>query len=569
MHQYNRALKALDYLCNGAPACQKSDLPGCFVNNASNTLLHGQAVTENIATWIKEGYASGPFSDPPCKNFRVNPLLVAVQPDKIRTILNVSSPYGESYNSNVDENETEKVKMASAKLFSECLLDCGKNANMSKYDLTAAYKQVPCKIQNLRLQGFMWLGKYFVETRQVFGAKTSVCNYDIVGETLKLLALLRSDISPNLVLRQVDDVPCVSSDTSDWCQNFSYVYESLCTELCVGLAPICPVNDKAFVNQKRGKVLGVMFDSTDLSWRLGDSKISKALKCIRLALGAESVTLRDFQRLLGRINDVAQMCSFLKIFKQPLNACLAGIATDTPGDTLISVSNQAKCDLLVWAGYLCSEYKWLPIGRCLYAPPLRCREFVSDAAGLPEQISLVNKPGCGNVGFDVNGVIIFAHQLIWPRNFILAATDESGIRFGDKTTTLETIGLLLPMILCPHLLKNQHIVMKVDCLGTVFGMNNRAAKGDVTASVFIRAAYLIAAYLECVLHVEHLPRISDWGAEVTDRMSRRSTTSRQDDRLLRSFGQLRLPSCLIDWFDNPITDWSLPMQLLSHVKSLV
>jgi len=181
----------------------------------------------------------------------------------------------------------------------------------------------------------------------------------------------------------------------------------------------------------------------------------------------------------------------------------------------------------------------------------------------------VNKPGCDNVDFDENGVIIFANQLVWPKNFILLATDEWGVRFGDKTTTLETIGLLLPMILCPHLFKNQHIVMKVDCLGTVFGMKNRAAKGDISASVFIRAVYLIAAYLECVLHVDHLPRISDWGAEVVDRMSRRSTTTRQDDKKLRSFEQHRLPSCMIDWFHNPFTDWSLPMQLLSHVKNLV
>jgi hypothetical protein len=35
--------------------------------------------------------------------------------------------------------------------------------------------------------------------------------------------------------------------------------------------------------------------------------------------------------------------------------------------------------------------------------------------------------------------------------------NEWGIRFSDKTTTLETIGLLLPMILCPHLFKNQHL----------------------------------------------------------------------------------------------------------------
>jgi hypothetical protein len=84
--------------------------------------------------------------------------------------------------------------MASAKIFAKKLLACGKEAVMSKHDLVAAYKQVPCKVQDLRLQGSMWLGKYFVETRQVFGAKMPVCNYDIVGETLKLLALIDSQV---------------------------------------------------------------------------------------------------------------------------------------------------------------------------------------------------------------------------------------------------------------------------------------------------------------------------------------------------------------------------------------
>jgi hypothetical protein len=110
------------------------------------------------------------------KIFRVNPQIAVVQPGKVRPVLDVSSPQGVSFNLNVDKFRTEKVQMASAKKFSQVLLDCGKNAKMSKHDLVAAYKQVPCKVSDLRLQGFQWLGKFFVETRQVFDAKTSVCN---------------------------------------------------------------------------------------------------------------------------------------------------------------------------------------------------------------------------------------------------------------------------------------------------------------------------------------------------------------------------------------------------------
>jgi hypothetical protein len=138
IHEHERCMKAIDYLKNGAPAFQKIELPGCFVKNASNTFRYGREITDNIATWVEEGYAAGPFGGPPCANFRVNPLIAVVQPGKVRPVLDVSSPNGESFNSTVDEYETETVKMATAKKFGQNLLDCGENASMSKHDLVAA-----------------------------------------------------------------------------------------------------------------------------------------------------------------------------------------------------------------------------------------------------------------------------------------------------------------------------------------------------------------------------------------------------------------------------------------------
>jgi hypothetical protein len=152
---------------------------------------------------------------------------------------------------------------------------------MSKHDLVAAYKQVPCRVADLRLQGFSWLGKYFVETRQVFGAKTSVCNYDIVGETLKLISVIESEIPPELVLRHVDDVPVVAPGDSGLCEKFSETYKKVCKELNVKLAPDCPLMDKAFTCQHRGKVLGVKFDTTDLTWSLSDKKVQNALHSVK------------------------------------------------------------------------------------------------------------------------------------------------------------------------------------------------------------------------------------------------------------------------------------------------
>jgi hypothetical protein len=259
----------------------------------------------------------------------------------------------------------------------------------------------------------------------------------------------------------------------------------------------------------------------------------------------------------------------MKVFKQPISQCLADIPSDAKPDTLIKVTSEAKDDLLVWAGFLSSDFRWLPINRELHAPPLRVREFVTDAAGLSDTADAWKKPGCGCVGFAEDGTIIFANQFEWPEEFIRDAVDEKGVRYGDKTTTLEMIGLLMPILLAPELFKKTNVVIKVDCFGTVFSMSNRMCKGDKSAAMFVRAAHLIAAYLECCLHVEHLPRMSDWGAEVADRLSRKSSTTVQDKRLVKAFINRDIPKCLEEWFNCPTTDWQLAIKLLEHVEKLV
>jgi hypothetical protein len=53
-----------------------------------------------------------------------------------------------------------------------------------------------------------------------------------------------------------------------------------------------------------------------------------------------------------------------------------------------------------------------------------------------------------------------SQQRWWrPRSFITKSTDNKGERFGNKTATLEMIGLLLTLLLIPEKLKNVHIRM--------------------------------------------------------------------------------------------------------------
>jgi hypothetical protein len=97
--------------------------------------------------------------------------------------------------------------MSSARNFGYSIIEAGPGCLIAKPDIMDAYKNMPAKISDLRYQGFMWLGKYFVALRQMFGAKGAVQNFDIHSNTVKTIALSKCRIPSKFVHWQLDDVP--------------------------------------------------------------------------------------------------------------------------------------------------------------------------------------------------------------------------------------------------------------------------------------------------------------------------------------------------------------------------
>jgi hypothetical protein len=89
----------------------------------------------------------------------------------------------------------------------------------------------------------------------------------------------------------------------------------------------------------------------------------------------------------------------------------------------------------VWSNFLTDD-EWHPLGGIHYAPPMFYKSFASDAAGCSGYLSSKEKIGCGNIGFDEEGVVIFANKFFWPFNFVQNNTDSLEKKYGMKTTTL-------------------------------------------------------------------------------------------------------------------------------------
>jgi len=146
-----RATTVLTELSEGVDALQAVPLPAMISKNSGSMFKHGKVVTDTVASWIKKGILSGPFTIQPLNGFRANQMLAIEQKDKVRIIMNLSHPERGSFNDNVLDMRSEKVYMTTAKHFGFSILECGANSVLWKFDLSDAYKILPCKQEDLRL----------------------------------------------------------------------------------------------------------------------------------------------------------------------------------------------------------------------------------------------------------------------------------------------------------------------------------------------------------------------------------------------------------------------------------
>lgn len=86
---------------------------------------------------------------------------------------------------------------------------------------------------------------------------------------------------------------------------------------------------------------------------------------------------------------------------------------------------------------------------------------------------------------------MFVSQLFWNKEKFLEQVDGKGAHLKNKTTTLEMIGVLLPSVQVPEILKNQHIVLRVYNISCFSGWENRNCKLHTVTIYFDKHMHII------------------------------------------------------------------------------
>jgi len=573
-HELRRGERVCHDLEFGSTSCQKSVLPPIDVPNTSSAFDHGEILTDEIASWVKAGIVAGPFSYPPMPGARSNPLMAVPQKGKVRPVINMSAPAGKSFNCNIDPYRLEKVYMSTALHFGYAVIEAGRLAKMSKFDKQKAYKIIPTCLEELRYQGFTWLGKRFFEKQGIFGAISAVCNFDRFGNTTKTLAIVRSSTPSRWVFRILDDTPIVAPAKSGICEKFSAEYIKVCAELKVELAPMCDKKEKAFMNETKGTVLGIVFNTETLSWSLPEDKYDDICLRILTAINSGVLNLKDCQKLVGSLNNFVQLCPFAKVYKFNISKMISNFESDE--NIVLHIPNEAMKDLHVLARIVSTASDSLPIPARPGRPKINSLVFISDAAGsnfvMQQGVRCPNNwendRGVASISL-LNDSLSFVCLLKWPLPFLNHARDGKGAFYGSKTTTLEMVGLLLPFLTIPSFVAGKDVILEVDNIALWHGWNDRGVKGDVSASILIRALHLVSVYLGCRVFVRHVERKSTLGSVIADCLSRSSTTTSYHKRLIsRSPLAPEPPSIILDWLHNPSEDWDLAIRIVNYVEEI-
>jgi hypothetical protein len=460
--------------------------------------------------------------------------------------------------------------MSTARDFSYSLKEAGMNSRFSKFDFKDAYKNIPARKEDWRLQGFRWLGRYFFESQMIFGGTPSVSNFDRLSNTVVRLAIAESKLPPNAVHRCLDDIPVVSPASSDYTEKFGRALKRICSDCNILIAENCPHNEKAFENQTQGTVLGVGFDSRKMIWFLSAEKADKIVTSIASSVSSTWLYRKDFQKTMGLVNNLAMMAPFLKFYKARSNQVLAGSKEDYD---IVCLDDRMRADLLVCARVAEEAKVGLPIPSRPGLAPLFYLEFYSDAAGAKFALQNGERVALNAVGDrGIASVLIMGSSIRWScveswgMHLLDEARDSRGHYFGSETTLLEAVGVLLPFVCVPELLRGRHLVFKVDNKAVVYGWKNGGVKFDCEASIVLRAVHLLASYLGATVHVMHQPRRSDDWSILVDNLSRKSTTTEEDKQRVAGASQSKLTGQLKEWLEEPGEEWDLPMKLLEELE---
>ena len=558
--------KLLNQICSDVRSganigCKGAFREASFSENASSSLEFGEQVSDAISDWIVKGYAYGPVDkeDLPA-SAKINGIMCRPKPNgSVRIILNLSAPVGYSVNEGIDEREFPAT-MSSTVKWLRVLHLAGKSCWICKVDWSDAYKHVTVRAQDLDLQWFQWLGKYFCELCLIFGSKSSVGLYDRLAKLVIFIVCKEAGMPPGMVCQHLDDCAAAGPRDSPLLEIFDATFFRVAEELGIRLAPR-DNPEKAFGPSTKGIVFGVEYNTIDWTWAVPAEKLSRILHTIQTALRSHSITQGDLMSLSGKIINVRPLVPQGKFH---IDHILRAAAQSDNKAEIVCVEGPLFRQLEFWFVMLRSCSNRVAIPNPDLQLPVWALDFYTDAAGGGlDQHGLRCGRGVGAVGSS------WWAYIPWSRTICIGPTLQDGTRLNRKMSALELVGPLLVVSAGFNVCKGMPVRVWVDNSGSVAIWRKGYSTSCRLCSTIVKAIGTVAAGIGCRLDVTKILRCSTPEADMADALSKGAFQRFWDlnnrESLSLGLEPAWVPPQLSAWLEHPREDDALGDRILAEI----
>ena len=541
-------------LKNGAKVGCKSEFrKPTRSSNAPSSFEYEDRVSDSICEWISAGYAAGPyeFEEIP-KDAKISGLMVKLKPNgKARLILNLSAPKGSSVNDGIDKKDYP-AKMTSTIKFVKILNKCGKCCTFVKIDWAAAYKQIRIALEDRRIQYFEWLGRYFVELCLVFGCSSSVGIYDRFAKVILFIALVRSGMSPSLVVQQIDDVVACGPPDGKLVERFDKEYTDVAEKLGIILAPRDDP-DKSFAATTSGQVLGICYDTIAWTWWISDEKLAIILNMLKELILADECEQWVLWKINGKIINIMSLLPPGKFNVDQL-ICSANVNTHKADrKKLVKLWHELKDQMRWWLLFLKMCNGRMSIPNLERKSPVWATPIWSDAAG---GSLVLHGQGAGCIIFPSFWVYV-----PWGGR-INAGKLFEGKRLDRKLSALELVGQLIGICAGSELLRNTTAVGKVDNAGSVEIYEKGYSTSCSLSNILVKTIHQVTVGLNISYFMEKVTRCTTNGAIAADAISKADWCRLRKHMPEHTERPAEVPQAILEWIDRPSDDLLLGQKIL-------
>ena len=534
--------------------CRGNSRKATWSGNAASAYEFGEQVTDAVASWVVNGFVMGPVdrADLP-GGVKVNGIMCREKPNgSVRIILNMSAPEGESVNDGIDLSEFPAVMSSTAKWL-KALERAGRGCYIMKLDWSDAYKHIRVRKEDVALQWFSWLGKYFVELCLIFGTSSSVGIYDRAAKVVLELVLLICGFLRELVCQHLDDV-CAAGGQELF--DFERTYRMVAEEVGVKLAPTDDP-DKAFSPCHQGTVLGVYYDTVEWTWCIPADKLSRLMGQLRAAMDADCLCQDEIWSLVGR---VLHYCPLVPAGRFNIDHLIKANGVSSEKKRLVELSQAFKRQVWFWLTMV-----RVSSGHCRIPDPedrfpVWTRECYTDSAG-----GSMGRPGRGA------GVVSESWWCYypWARKVNCGVRAEDGKKLGRKLSALELVGPLICLTAGSSWCRNRPVRVWVDNMGSVKIWKKGYSPVCGLCTTLVKAISAVAAGLGCKFTIEKITRCSGAGAVMADCLSKADFNGFRRTALEAGWGldvgPGRIPGSVLRWLENPVVDDQLGGTILREM----